>query len=255
MDYQIVFSKRCKDYMHAMNTYPNAMDEEFQIAIEVCELGPNDTFLSIPSGGIPLERYFITNPKQYHPFETNQEFGALIGNPVCSWFSIPVETSSCTKVLSLAALHHSTNEERKRIYAEFFRILAPNGKLIIGDIVKESKQAKWLDEFVNEYNSNGHNGLFWSVDDCKGFEDAGFQVQTVVRDYRWKFSCTEEMVEFSRYLFGLDKADDETIRNGLQTYLEATDTYFDWTLLYFISTKPHNISQADSKASETHQQG
>lgn len=73
---------------------------------------------------------------------------------------IPLKSQSVNKILCLASLHHLNNEERINTYNEFYRILKPNGKLIIADVIKNSNQSIWLNNFVNNYNSNGHNGIF-----------------------------------------------------------------------------------------------
>jgi hypothetical protein len=240
MDYNSTFEKRGKDYCYAIQTYPNAMDEEFRNAVDICKLSKNDILLNIPSACIPIENYFTIPPKEYYKFETNEAFANLVGENVCSWTAIPLPDSSCSKILCLASLHHSTNEERELIYKEFLRLLSKEGSFIIGDVLKDSPQDKWLNEFVNQYNSNGHKGQFWSEHDLSFFHKLGLSVSMEQRTYPWKFSCKKDMVDFCKHLFGLDLATNDIIEKGLHYYLNATDTEFNWTLLYFTATRSQN---------------
>jgi SAM-dependent methyltransferase len=225
------------------------MDHEFQTAVSMCSLQADDVLLNIPSACIPLERYFQTVPNQYFRFETNESFAKLVGDPICSWTNIPLPDSSCSKIICIATLHHSTHEERKEIYRECWRLLRPGGSLIVGDCEKGSPQDAWLNQFVNQYNSNGHKGLFWSQEDCQLFVDQGYEVQTTKHEYPWTFSTHADMIDFCKHLFGLDKATDDDIRQGLQTYLHASDTVIPWGLMYFTATKPQIASPEEMKIS------
>jgi SAM-dependent methyltransferase len=245
MDYNNTFTKRGKDYKYAIDTYPNAMDDEFRIAINICQIEESDIVLNIPSACIPIEKYFDTHPICYYQFETNEDFANLVGHKICSWTNIPLSNETCTKILCLASLHHSTNEERQVIYRECWRLLKPGGKLIIGDVAKGSNQDKWLNIFVNKYNSNGHNGKFWDDDDTFLLKQAGYtNIQIQNQEYFWKFPSNEGKLDFCKHLFGLDLANNELIQDGLSIYLNNSkdDLNIKWNLIYFIATKPQNIS-------------
>ena len=247
MDYDSTFTKRGREYHYAVNTYPNAMLEEFLTAVKMISLQQDDILLNIPSACIPIENYFTVQPKEYHQYETNGPFAELVGHSKCSWTKIPLQDSYCSKIISLASLHHSTNDERIEIYRECWRLLQPGGSLIIGDVSKGSAQDRWLNEFVNQSNSNGHNGQFWSEEDLPLFYKQGFQVRIERCSYPWRFTSQYEMIDFCKHLFGLDKVTDDEILKGLQTYLGATETGFTWNLLYFIATKPQTFSLNHSK--------
>jgi hypothetical protein len=241
MDYNITFAKRGDKYKYAIDTYPHTMDAEFETAVAVCDLKPNDVLLNIPATCIPLKNYFKVKPKEYIEYETNKEFARITGLPQCEITSIPVASSSVTKILSLSALHHTTDEERRAFYAECWRILQPGGQLIIGDVEKNSTQDKWLNMFVNSYNSAGHNGRFWSADDFAGLETAGFAVTMERKNYTWKWKNYKDMLDFSKNLFGMDLATETQILDGLLKYLKPriiNDGYeIDWSLLYWKATK------------------
>jgi SAM-dependent methyltransferase len=248
MDYDTTFTKRGKDYKYAIDTYPNAMDNEFRIAIQMCEIEENDVLLNIPSACIPIEKYFDKVPNKYYQFETNNEFAKLVGHPICTWDTIPLKDQTCTKILCLASLHHSTIEERRTIYRECYRVLKSGGKIIIGDVEKNTNQDRWLNIFVNKYNSNGHNGYFWNEDDIAIFKEVGFEVEIKRQSYNWTFYSNNDKLDFCKHLFGLDLANMEIIQNGLDIYLKSSkdDLNIKWNLIYFIATKPHNVFQNEN---------
>lgn len=234
MDYDNVFTVRGKDYAYAVSTYPDALSEEFMIAAQMCDAKSGMKVVNVPGACVDISKY-LQKDVQYIAYETNAVFAELSGLPTCSWSSIPCENSSVDRVISLASLHHATNEERTTFYYEARRILKDDGYLIIGDVYAKSDQAGWLNTFVNEWNSVGHAGKFWDLDDVALIESCGFSVNPVLQTYRWNFESRDAMIDFCRRLFGLDLASDYVIYSGLKTYLNASDTGFEWSLLYFIA--------------------
>ncbi len=251
MDYSNTFSKRCHSYTYAVQTYPNALRKEFEVAVEELDLQPSDILLNIPASCVSLSSYYTTKPLEVYEFETNEEFAKITNTPFCSFFDIPLPNKSVTKIISLASLHHMSNEERSLFYKECFRILKPGGKLVIGDVQADSVQARWLNEFVNKYNSMGHQGLFWSEKDCPQIQQAGFTTTVVERLYPWTFSSKEDMIDFCKHLFGLDLTDSEAIIKGLEdilTVFEARKQFgFMWKLLYLHCHKAPNSCSTASK--------
>lgn len=53
--------------------------------------------------------------------------------------NLPMRESSINIVVSNLVLHHLTDEEKTIALKEFYRILKPKGKIIIGDLVKSRK--------------------------------------------------------------------------------------------------------------------
>ena len=60
MDYTNTFNERVKQYNYAINTYPDVLKNEFETAIELCNIKNTDSVLNILAGGSPLHKYFIT---------------------------------------------------------------------------------------------------------------------------------------------------------------------------------------------------
>jgi len=241
MDYNNIFTKRANAYTYAVQTYPHVMDNEFKTAVEVSNIQLTDVVINIPAACVPLHMYFQTHPKKYIEYETNKSFAERVNIQHCSFFDIPEQNESIDKIISLASLHHTTHDERDIFYKKCYCLLNQGGQLIIGDVKNVSKEALWLNEFVNTYNSSGHCGLFWGEADRNLLEQNGFIVDIQMKSYPWIFDTKAAMIDFCKNLFGLDKATDEEIDNGINIYLQPyciNDKYmFEWHLLYFIATK------------------
>lgn len=241
MDYNNTFIKRADAYTYAVETYQHVMDNEFKTAVEVSNIQSSDIVINIPAACVPIHKYFDIRPKSYIEYETNKSFAERVHIHHCSFFTIPEADTSIHKIISLASLHHMSVNERDTFYKECQRLLYQGGQLIIGDVQDASKEAIWLNDFVNTYNSSGHNGLFWSEADRNLLEQNGFAVDIQLKTYPWVFDTKHAMVDFCTHLFGLDKATYEEVYNGIETYLQPkyiNDKYFiEWHLLYFIATK------------------
>ena len=227
------FTERAKSYNYAVNKYPNILKNELRTAANMCDLQDGERILNIPGACVDITPY-IKKQVDYKAFEINKKFAELTNLPICTLAEVPVPTGSADKVLSLAALHHCSEEERAIFYAEVRRILKPDGTFILGDVLRGSVVDDWLNIFVNAHNPIGHNGLFFNEADVDLLAAAGFSVTTTIKRYRWDFENQAAMIDFCRHLFGI-VADDVTLLNGLTHYLGATDTGFDWELIYFIA--------------------
>lgn len=240
MNYEKSFKNRIQSYLYAINTFPNVLNEEFKTAIKQLNLQSNDTILNIPGGGIPLDKYI--DPKlniNYIVYDTHKEFQSKTIK-YCEWNNIPLLSCSVDKIICLASLHHLNIFERINIYKEFYRILKPNGQLIIGDVINNSAQAKWLNNFVNKYNSNGHKGIFFNETDANLIEQQNFHVETIIEHYDWIFDNDKNAMLFCKYLFGLDlinENNDYILKNAIEHILKYKNGKIPWKLIYFICSK------------------
>lgn len=256
MDYIESFKKRYQRYLYAVNTYPNVMDNELKIACDTMRIKDNNVILNIPAAGTDLKKYINHNTHNnyknitYYEYETSPQFSSM-GYKLCSFDNIPLENNSVDRIIVLASFHHVRVEDRPKIYKEFKRILKEDGLFVIGDVIKNSKQDRWLNEFVNKFNSNGHKGIFFDNEDKKLLEDYGFDVEVELKKYKWEFKDREEMIDFIINLFGLDLLENkEELPYYIDEYLglnindipnqnneidRNNNYWFEWELIYFIS--------------------
>jgi SAM-dependent methyltransferase len=229
------------------------MSQEYEIACKMLsiDLPPENKeihILNIPSGGIHLKEHIdriIPNPTTYYCFETSPDFAKYYQEcKLCSYDQIPLPDQSIDRMIVLACLHHLQKKERLNFYRECQRLLTKNGRLIIGDVIKGSPQDRWLNQFVNQWNSAGHCGLFFDEDDKKDLEEAGFTVESHRSSYEWRFRDETEMVDFVLNLFGLDLFETSHQKTELIEFIPQYLEYvkendgkcaFKWQLIYFIS--------------------
>ena len=234
MDYLRSFTNRAHSYSNAVELYNNTLDEEIFTAIKNLELKKNDILLNIFAGGIPIDKYIKDDLNiKYLAFDMHKDF---IVNSIkqFSFDKIPIKSNSINKIICLATLHHLNIDERDVLYSELYRILIPGGKLVIADVISDSSQAKWLNGFVNKYNSNGHNGLFFTVNDSKLIETNGFNVKVNINKYNWNFKDEKCLLHFCKLLFGLDLCtDDNLLLNSVKKYLYYDNGKIPWELIYF----------------------
>lgn len=235
MDYNNTFENRGHKYKYATETYPTVLNSEFQTAVDMCELAPGMILVNIPAACVPLQKY-LPSGIEYIPLESNESFAKLTGVPCSPLDALHLPDNSADVVISLASLHHATDSERHAFYNECWRVLRPGGRLVIGDVMRGSTQDGWLNTFVHLYNSAGHNGQFWSAADAQLLEDCGFKVEIRNARYTWDFKSDADMIDFCKNLFGLDRATDSQIAQGLVQYLGAKDCSIPWQLMYFIAT-------------------
>jgi SAM-dependent methyltransferase len=235
MEYSTDFSKRAASYLHALKTYPSVLQNEFETAVQMCDLQDKDTLLLIPCSCEHIQPWLPPSVRCIE-FETNKVLATITKKPHCEFHTIPLQPASVSRILSLATLHHLTDEERLAFYKEARRVLQPGGKLILGDVVKNSQQDGWLNTFVDAYNSCGHRGRFFTEADRDLLEAAGFTVRIQYADYTWDFESYEQRIDFCRHLFHLDKASDNDIQEGLKRYFDAPTPAIQWKLVYFCCT-------------------
>jgi len=250
-DYDKRFKNKFNSYIYAQLNFPNVMKHEFETALELCKdklqkkVDYELVFVNIPAE-ILFERYLFDlsfpNKVEYIPFEFSKEFASLSNFRQTNINHIDMPDQSVDIIMSIASLHHFTIEERLIFYKECRRILKPDGVFIIGDVLKGSKQDIWLNQFVNEYNSNGHNGIFFEENEKLSLQEAGFKVEIQHKQYTWNFDSTTSMCEYCINLFGLNKINSSSfLLKYLYQYLQYNinddlTCEFPWSLIYFKST-------------------
>ena len=161
MEYEEIFSHQGKAYHDAMLLCPDARKLEFERPLGFLELQDGATLVDFPSGGAYVRRFLSPSQQKVtvRAIEGIAEFAACKQEcEVGGWDNLPVEEEAADGVLSLAALHHAT--QRDMFYSEVYRTLKPGGSFVIGDVEEGSDQGRFLNGFVNAFNSMGHQGVF-----------------------------------------------------------------------------------------------
>jgi len=213
--YEEIFNQRGRSYHLAMEKYPQARNAEFHAAVKRLHQIPGSTILDLPAGGGYLQQ-FLGEQITYLAYDFSGEFNdnhAKIKK--CKESRVGLSDHSVDEIVSLAALHHIV--AREAFYAEMYRILKPGGRLIIGDALAEGKLDEFLNGFLDQWNSMGHNGRFIEEEDIKEIEQAGFRVKMEVDHYHWKFDSLQSALDFFRLLFCLDlNPSDQEIMEAIQ---------------------------------------
>ena len=176
--YEDIFNQRGQSYHLAMEKYPKAREEEFHAAIKRLKKNPGSTILDLPAGGGYLQKYLNKNIN-YLAYDFSGEFNDNHSKIIkCKESKIELGDGTINEIVSLAALHHIV--ARKEFYEEMYRILQNGGRLIIGDALAGSRIDDFLNGFLDQWNSMGHQGRFIKEEDVNEIREAGFDLKLVM---------------------------------------------------------------------------
>jgi SAM-dependent methyltransferase len=233
-DYQKIFVKRANDYHYAMQTYPDVRSYEFESLISTIDFSNIKNVLDIPSGGGYLKKYL---PKNIELISADFSEGFTNENiQLAKPTQFPYSDNSFDLVLSLSGLHHL--DDVPKFVHECLRTLKENGSFVFSDVKRNSPVDFFLNEFVNKYNSLGHNGVFFTENSFNEFPLLQEKIiRTQYNQYPFVFKDKSEMLCFFSFFFGLDKANENIIYDGIRDILGIKSTErgieVDWGLIQF----------------------
>ena len=237
--YAEIFNHSGASYHRAMELCPKARDEEFNAAFSLLQLNSGDRLLDVPAGGAYLKQ-FLGDDIDYHGFDFSNGFVSNLEIKECSETQIPIEANSIDKVICLAAMHHV--QDKKGFVSELYRCLVSGGLLLIADVIANSKEAIFLNGFVDHWNSLGHDGDFINFErDSALLKELGFKTQSMTKHYLWNFESEDKCYEYLRLLFSLDKqpsAPELTKAVGQLGVSEANSGFhLNWSLGFIVAYK------------------
>lgn len=244
MDYTDIFTGRAGGYATASLRWPEIRSQEFASYFACLGLRAGDRFLDVPCGhGQAFQ--LVPSDVEYVGLDPAEDFVLACASacaPVVqsNLRHLPFHAQTFHVVGSLTGVHHEI--DRREIYSEWFRILRPGGRLVLMDVWVDSRTGVFLNGFVNDWNSQGHQGDFLMKADLDVLRQVGFdQILLSQMDYCWHAPSDAAMHDFMLDLFGLD------LQPGLalmrRAWLELGWTPMDaachipWTLAAVTATK------------------
>lgn len=249
MDYSNIFAARANRYRDAQVRWPDIRRAELECFTALLELQKGERVLDAPAGNGVLKGYLPADCGYLaqDPAPDFAESCRVQGLEVCC---APLRASglmdqSFDVVASLTGLHHES--QRKEIYAEWWRALRPGGRLVAMDVAADSAVGRFLNGFVDRWNSQGHCGDFLDLADVQALHESGFtQVEHLRCEYDWCAVDEQQMVAFMLELFGLDgQPDVHLMAAELSAELDAGYRHgcyrVPWSLTALRARKPDSL--------------
>ena len=241
MNYQDIFRERGGAYHHAMERWPDARRDEFQIPLRRAGLVGGETVIDVPAGGGYLKRH-LPQGCRWFGHEPSASFldGAAQDSDL---LPLPWAAGFADVAFSIAGLHHIA--DKRPLFNEVARVLTPGGRFVLADAHEASPVAQFLDDFVGRYNSTGHDGDYLGDATLDELASAGFVVTDARRTpYCWWFSDRDEMGEFCRLLFDIRGVDAAAVADAIESRLGVSHrdgaTGMNWELLVVCCSRPRD---------------
>jgi ubiquinone/menaquinone biosynthesis C-methylase UbiE len=233
-DYQIIFQKRATNYHYAMQQFPEARKHEFDNLFSGINFENDIHLLDVPSGGGYLRNYTPKNTKV--TLGDFSEGFAINGIQLVTPEKLPFESNTFDAVFSLSGMHHL--KDVPQFIRECLRVTKTGGSFIFADVKKGTSVDVFLNEFANTYNSLGHKGDFFQETSFEAFTDIQSCISNCqYKEYPFLFANTSDMITFFKLFFGLDKASNSIIHEGIENILGIKNTSkgieVNWGLLLF----------------------
>lgn len=247
MNYQEIFDQRGELYAAAHVLCPEAREEESAALLKWLKPQQRETIVVAAAGSgfdaVSIAKTLSGNARIIC-VEPCRSFCDLIpdGFEVLNvpLDSIPLSDGTADAVINLAALHHVS--DRDAAFREWTRILKPDGRIVIADVEAGSSNGLFLNTVVNEFTPGGHEGWFLEPGQLTfAFESLGcHSAKESLETYEWRFDSCEQMIDFSRHIFGMTKATSAQIDRGIRTFIPpviGNSVTYPWSLRFFEAHK------------------
>lgn len=220
-NYKTIFDSRALEYSYASEKYPKIREQEFLKILEKSGISKNNSILDLSCGDSSLAKY-LKNAYYFgidpcvNFLKKERERNVIAG----SLRNLPFKNNCFDNIICLSGLHHEI--DREEIYLECNRVLKDSGTFVIHDVELDSKISLFLDGFVNSFNSSGHKGNYFGKVDLIKLRNAGFKSSSSAIKYEWAARNVNEMFDFMKNLFGLNKISEKEFAVEIEKYLEVS---------------------------------
>jgi len=243
--YEQIFDKRADAYQKAMELFPAARKREFELVVEAAEIKAGDVICDAPAGGGYLRAYLPKGIQRYLAVETAPDFtgNCPMGKDdriIQSLLDqIKLDDNSVDVCINLAGSHHM--EDKSRFFREAARILKPGGRFVIADVAAGTGTDRFLNQFVDQNNSMGHEGVFLDTQTAGDLSACGFEICTNdLISFPWSFDNRHDMGVYCKLLFGIDLAKPENIIEVIEEILGFMPgpgkVNMTWSLRFIVAT-------------------
>lgn len=223
--YDELFDQRGSAYDRAMQRFPDARRQEFEQAVSRAGIVPGMVVADVPAGGGYLQRY-LPHGCVYLGHEpcasfTDHRAGPGSGAPT-PLLPLPWQDASIDVAITLAGIHHVA--DKRPLFAELRRVVKPGGTLLVSDVASGSSVARFLDGFVGDNNSTGHEAVYLDERTLQELREAGWRVRSSERvDFHWVFDDRQCMAAFCHDLFDIRRAGIDGTLRAIEARLGTDD--------------------------------
>lgn len=241
--YDEIFARRADSYQEAMVTLPRARRREFEAAVERAGPLAGRVLCDIPAGGGYLYDYLPADLRLYLAVEPAAHFVSRCPRSTnaerlrASIEATPLAGGAADVVVSLAGLHH--HADKGAAFREMRRIVKPGGVVVVADAEDGTGVARFLNGFVHEHSTMGHEGVFLGPSTRGEMAEAGLTVEgDELVSVPWGFEDDVAMGSFCRSLFGVDRATVAEVVRGIEDIVgvgeDPSGVTMAWQLRYLV---------------------
>lgn len=208
--YQEIFSERGVQFAQACQLFDHAMQQEIEQFLQFSQIQPSDLVLDIAAAGGFFAQRLHRRHIQVIALDPCEALCHMAKDKslasVCAGLQrLPFKDACIDKALCLVSLHHQ--HDLDGFFCEIYRVLKPHGSLVIAEVEEDSSPAMFLNQFVDQFSSLGHQGNFFSPEYVVKLKQAGFDIKrNEYHDYHWCFDHQEQMAQALQMMFGIDQA-------------------------------------------------